>query len=120
MEAQMFKMSILHDDPGLNSLERYHTQFYRNSEEHHHAGLPETKFGAKYLIQIMRNKVCSVASTNNNLKCIDLLVLIIVDYIEIVWNQPSCERTVIIQMTIELTFPLQHTKCLNWMKNSFV
>ena len=39
----------------------------RNTKEKHHAGLPETKFGAKYLRK-MRNKVRSVASTNNNLK----------------------------------------------------
>ena len=32
---------------------------------------PETKLGAKYLktpVENMRNKVCSVASTNNNIK----------------------------------------------------
>ena len=46
---------------------RFHTQLYKDSKEHHHAGLPETKSGAKYL-KIMHNKVCSVASTNNNLK----------------------------------------------------
>ena len=28
---------------------RFHNQLYKNSKEHHHAGLPETKFGAKYL-----------------------------------------------------------------------
>ena len=45
---------------------RFYTQLYKNSKKDHHAGLPETKFGAKYL-KNMRNKVCSVASTNNNL-----------------------------------------------------
>ena len=28
-------------------------QLYKNSKEHHHVGLPETKFGAKYL------KICA-------------------------------------------------------------
>ena len=27
---------------------RLHTPLYRNSKEHHHAGIPEAKFGAKY------------------------------------------------------------------------
>ena len=27
----------------------FHTQFYRNFKKQHHAGLPEAKFGAKYL-----------------------------------------------------------------------
>ena len=46
--------------------QRFHIQLYRNSSEKHHAGLPETKFGAKYFLK-MHNKVCYVASTNNNL-----------------------------------------------------
>ena len=32
---------------------RFHTQLYKSSKEHHHAGLPETKLGAKYL------KICT-------------------------------------------------------------
>ena len=28
---------------------RFHTKLYRNSKQQHHAGLPETKFGARYL-----------------------------------------------------------------------
>ena len=42
------------------------TQLYRNSEEQHHAGLPETKFGHKNV----RNKVCSVTSRNDNFKAV--------------------------------------------------
>ena len=45
----------------------FHTQLYRNSKKQYHAGLPEAKFGAKKF-RNMRNKVFSVASTNNNLK----------------------------------------------------
>ena len=45
----------------------FHTQLYRNFKEHHHAGLLERKFGAKYL-KNMRNKVCSIASMNNSFK----------------------------------------------------
>ena len=32
---------------------RFHTPLYRNFKEHHHAGLPKTKFAAKYL------KICA-------------------------------------------------------------
>ena len=47
---------------------RFHTQLYKNSKEHHHAGLLEAKFGAKY------SKTCATkhapwqARTFNNLK----------------------------------------------------
>ena len=33
--------------------QRFQTQLYRNCKERHHAGLPETKFGTKYL------KICA-------------------------------------------------------------
>ena len=34
--------------------ERFQIQLYRNSQEQHHAGFPETKFGPKYV------KTCAI------------------------------------------------------------
>ena len=42
-------------------------------------------------------------------KYIVSLVSIIVDHIDIGWNQPSYEKIVIIQMIIEFIFHMQHT-----------
>ena len=53
---------------------------------------------SKFSLHLLQQPIKSILT----FKCVDLLALVILDYIDIGWNYPLCERIVIILMIIDL------------------